>query len=280
MHSPLITSKALFSVPSTGNVDQSYDRENAGGGACQDSDSDADDFFLRAPSDPQDSTSGRASVHQCNARADQHAHSLADGDVLGPTPTPTTWPLRSVVINEVGWAGTGASASDEWIELYHPGSGTVYLEGWELVGVRAGGVIQFDIIFEDTQRSIISIGPNSYLVLTANDTAITTAPVQPTWTLDDATFGLIDTGMTLYLYDPSGPPVYVDSANRKSGGRRGRVAGGQHVSAAKHGAHQFPARRTARRTGPRSVERRRHRPGQRMPMGIPRMARRDEPIRF
>ena len=136
----------------------------------------------------------------------------------GPTPTPTAWPLRSVVINEVGWAGTGASASDEWIELYHPGSSTVYLEGWELVGVRAGGVIQFDIIFEDTSTDIISIGPSSYLVLTANDTAITTAPVQPTWTLDDATFGLIDTGMTLYLYDPSGPPVYVDSANLSLGG--------------------------------------------------------------
>jgi multidrug efflux pump subunit AcrB len=26
----------------------------------------------------------------------------------------------SVVINEVAWAGTAASSSDEWIELYNP----------------------------------------------------------------------------------------------------------------------------------------------------------------
>ena len=134
----------------------------------------------------------------------------------GPTSTPTLWPQRSVVINEVGWSGTGASATDEWIELYHPGTGTVYLEGWELVGVRAGGVIQFDIFFEDTSTDIISIGSNGYLVLTANDTVVT-ANAPPPWTLDDPNFGLIDTGMTLYLYDP-GQLQAVDTANLSVGG--------------------------------------------------------------
>ena len=38
-----------------------------------------------------------------------------------------------VVINEVAWMGTVASASDEWIELYNTTSLIVALEGWRLV---------------------------------------------------------------------------------------------------------------------------------------------------
>jgi len=37
-----------------------------------------------------------------------------------------------IVINEVAWAGTAASASDEWIELYNPTEGAVELTGWVL----------------------------------------------------------------------------------------------------------------------------------------------------
>ncbi|MCC7119579.1 MAG: lamin tail domain-containing protein [Anaerolineales bacterium] len=58
-----------------------------------------------------------------------------------PTPTATsacalsntTTPL-ALVINEVAWAGTRASSSDEWIELYNPpgGLGCVILTGWVL----------------------------------------------------------------------------------------------------------------------------------------------------
>jgi hypothetical protein len=139
---------------------------------------------------------------------------------LGPTATPDPWPVRSVVINEVGWAGTGASPTDEWIELYHPGSGTVYLDGWELVGTRAGGVIQFDIFLQDTDSETISIGSNGYLVLTANDSVFSNN-VPSTWTLPtptEGTFGLIDTGMTLYLYDPSGGTTAIDTANFGVGG--------------------------------------------------------------
>lgn len=37
-----------------------------------------------------------------------------------------------VIINEIAWMGTSASANDEWIELYNSGSGTVSLLGWSL----------------------------------------------------------------------------------------------------------------------------------------------------
>lgn len=40
-----------------------------------------------------------------------------------------------LLINEVAWAGTAASTSDEWIELYNPGATTVSLAGWVLKAV-------------------------------------------------------------------------------------------------------------------------------------------------
>jgi hypothetical protein len=46
------------------------------------------------------------------------------------TPTPTGF--LSIIINEVAWAGTGASTDDEWIELYNPGTSSVDLTGWIL----------------------------------------------------------------------------------------------------------------------------------------------------
>jgi len=38
-----------------------------------------------------------------------------------------------VVIHEIAWAGTGAAASDEWIELHNPTGTGVNLAGWTLV---------------------------------------------------------------------------------------------------------------------------------------------------
>ncbi|MBD3270139.1 hypothetical protein GF376_01285, partial [Candidatus Peregrinibacteria bacterium] len=38
----------------------------------------------------------------------------------------------SVVINEVAWAGTESSSSDEWIELYNSTSASIDLSGWSL----------------------------------------------------------------------------------------------------------------------------------------------------
>ncbi|UCF09637.1 MAG: lamin tail domain-containing protein [Candidatus Bipolaricaulota bacterium] len=41
--------------------------------------------------------------------------------------------LGSPVINEVAWAGTQASSSDEWIELHNPTDEDIELTGWTLV---------------------------------------------------------------------------------------------------------------------------------------------------
>lgn len=41
-------------------------------------------------------------------------------------------PTHDVVINEIAWAGTAASDSDEWIELYNPGNADIDLTGWTI----------------------------------------------------------------------------------------------------------------------------------------------------
>jgi len=40
---------------------------------------------------------------------------------------------KTVVINEIAWMGTGASSSDEWIELYNNTSEQIELSGWQLI---------------------------------------------------------------------------------------------------------------------------------------------------
>lgn len=40
-----------------------------------------------------------------------------------------------LIVNEVAWMGTQASASDEWIELFNPTSGDIDLTGWTLAAM-------------------------------------------------------------------------------------------------------------------------------------------------
>jgi len=47
----------------------------------------------------------------------------------------------NILINEVAWMGTEASANDEWIELYNSGSDTVDLSGWALEAVDGSPAI-------------------------------------------------------------------------------------------------------------------------------------------
>ena len=57
------------------------------------------------------------------------------------TPTAPAAPAW-VVISEVAWAGTAASSTDEWIELWNPGAADVDLTGWVLTD---GGDIHADL---------------------------------------------------------------------------------------------------------------------------------------
>ena len=53
------------------------------------------------------------------------------------SPLQSTSPL-TIVINEVAWGGTGASAFDEWIELYNNAPVSLSLQGWRLYAQDGG----------------------------------------------------------------------------------------------------------------------------------------------
>jgi len=51
-----------------------------------------------------------------------------------PEPEPASEePLLTVLINEIAWMGTEASAQDEWLELYNNTSSTIDMTGWRLI---------------------------------------------------------------------------------------------------------------------------------------------------
>ncbi len=127
--------------------------------------------------------------------------SLTAATAPSATPEVVSPPLGSVWINEVGWAGTHASASDEWIELYNTGEFTVVLDGWQL---RDGGDIMIALPGE--------LPPGGFYLLERTDEA----------TIQNIEADLIyagslsNSGETLTLRDAAGG--LIDTANLAGGG--------------------------------------------------------------
>lgn len=121
-----------------------------------------------------------------------------------PTPqtnsTPTPYPLRSVMINEIAWAGTLASYGDEWIEFYNPSTSAISLEGWILTD---SGDIELELIG--------SIPAKGFFLLERTDDGVI-ADIQADQIY---TGGLNNSGEKLLLIDPSG--AVIDSANSRGG---------------------------------------------------------------
>jgi hypothetical protein len=110
-------------------------------------------------------------------------------------------PAGLVVINEVGWAGTIASAYDEWIELHNTSSEAIVLTGWRL---GDGGDIDIALLG--------TIAPYGYFLLErSDDSSISDVAADIIYS-----GGLNNGGESLSLYDPSG--ALIDSANRDGGG--------------------------------------------------------------
>jgi hypothetical protein len=127
-----------------------------------------------------------------------------------------------VLINEVAWAGTSASSSDEWIELHNPGSEFVDLSGWRLTDQ------------EDISVSLSgSIAPFSYYLLERTDDETVLNIVAD----KIYTGSLRNSGEVLMLYDPSG--VVVDSANVDGGGWPGGDSGSR-ASMERRGGGDIP----------------------------------------
>ena len=75
------------------------------------------------------------------------------------TPSPASFPEGAVRINEIAWAGTHASASDEWIELFNPSPQEFDLAGWRLadggdIDIPLSGVLPSGGFFCSSARTI------------------------------------------------------------------------------------------------------------------------------
>ena len=74
----------------------------------------------------------------------------------------------SIVINEIAWSGTAASAADEWIELHNPTDRPVDLTGWTLV--FGDTVIHLDRVADATlEVRRTAIEPGGYYLLERTD---------------------------------------------------------------------------------------------------------------
>ena len=132
---------------------------------------------------------------------------------LTNTPTFNAFPAHSVVINEVAWAGTAASSSDEWMELYNSTGSNINLTGWQLFS--NDGSLTITWLASDISNKIIPSG-GYYLLERTDDTTVLDITADKIYT-----GALSNSGAALRLLDPSG--FIVDSANLNGG----RVAGGK-----------------------------------------------------
>ncbi len=112
-----------------------------------------------------------------------------------PTPIPSGTGQGVVVINEIAWMGTKASANDEWIELFSPNAQPLNLTGWKLVAEDGAPSIEL-------QGEILSYG--YFLLERTADTTISDIAADLIYT-----GVLVDAGEVLHLYDASG--LIVDS---------------------------------------------------------------------
>jgi len=141
------------------------------------------------------------------------SQTLSPTATLSPTPTntrtatptitltPTPVGFLSVVINEVAWAGTDASTSDEWIELWNPGSSPINLSGWVLRGVDGTPNIAL--------TGTIPAG-GFFLLERTDDTTVSDIAADQIYTGDLGNFGEI-----LHLLDSSNR--LIDTANSNGG---------------------------------------------------------------
>ncbi|MCJ7512792.1 MAG: lamin tail domain-containing protein, partial [Anaerolineales bacterium] len=120
--------------------------------------------------------------------------------------TPPSFPVGSILVSEVAWAGTLASANDEWIELWNPGKESISLAGWALTDDN-------DIWAPLTGM----LAPGGYCLLErTDDETISDLPADGIYR-----GALSDDGERLRLVDPSGRDIdVVNATGAWPGGQR------------------------------------------------------------
>jgi hypothetical protein len=186
--------------------DRSYERASGGTAVgCLDTNDNFGDFSLIPLANPQNRTS--VPVYCMETATVTNTPTVTETPTITLTPTntlaPTPVPAMSVIINEVAWGGTLYSSSDEWIELYNPGSQPVNLSGWRLISSDNSP----DILLTGT------IPAAGFYLLEVREAATSIAADQL------YSGNLSNEGETLRLYSPSGN--LVDTANLDGGSWNG-----------------------------------------------------------
>jgi uncharacterized repeat protein (TIGR01451 family) len=112
---------------------------------------------------------------------------------------------RSIIINEVAWAGTGASAvlsNDEWIELYNPSNASINITGWTLISTSLNITLSG------------SIPAGGYFLLERDDNS-TVSDISADQIYTSAA-PLSDNGEVITLRTNTG--YFIDTANNENGG--------------------------------------------------------------
>ncbi len=124
---------------------------------------------------------------------------------------------KTVAINEIAWAGTKASAQDEWFELYNYGTNTVDLNGWQLVFSHAttSSTITFDSLISTTTI----LADSFYLIERTDD--FTVSDVVADW-FGSFGSGLNNGGELVELKDEKGN--FIDSIDCSGGWFFGKAA--------------------------------------------------------
>lgn len=111
-----------------------------------------------------------------------------------------------VVISEVAWMGTQASANDEWIELYNNTDSDIDLTGWKLQA-------------EDGTPTIVLSGiipaHGFFLLERTDDNTVSDIAADLVYGNDGSSWALSNSGEKLFLKDPLGN--VIDSANGNGG---------------------------------------------------------------
>ncbi len=110
--------------------------------------------------------------------------------------------IPSVIINEIAWMGTTASANDEWIELYNNSDIPINLEGWMLIAEDGAP--------KDIKLTGSVLAEDFYLLERTDDNSVPNIAADLIYT-----GALGNNGEVLKLYDNLGN--LIDEANCGSG---------------------------------------------------------------
>ncbi len=134
---------------------------------------------------------------------------LVLGGIVGfmsPEPITRAASMRDVVISEVAWMGTQASANDEWIELYNNTDHDIDLTGWKLQA-------------EDGTPTITLSGTirahGFFLLERTDDNTVKDIAADLIYGNDGSSWALSNSGEKLLLKDPNS--IVIDTANGDGG---------------------------------------------------------------